>query len=237
MPDKEQEKLFAYVTMRGEVRFADKNPDGQILLPDTGKPPAEARQFYASVLQQHRDGRLYIPGLRDPQNAHQFFVGVDEFRAKVHEALGTKNPPPREFTPEMIALSKRMSDELEAKRQAKIDERYKPEWRDFEKRFRNSMAPQLDKLEGLSPQLRADTESKLRELYRQNEKDEMELEEKEPDFYDPKTQGKHYTRAEYLLYDADLAIRKSQETQKAKDLAEQYKASETSADRENDRER
>lgn len=230
MPEDEPEKLFAYVTLRGEVKFAEKQPDGQILLPDTGKPPADARQFYSSVLEKDKEGRLFLPGFRDdPKNAHQFFVGVDEFRAKVHDALGTKDPPPRQFTPAMIELSKRLSDELEAKKQAKIDERYKPEWRDFEKRFCNSLEPQLEKLERLSPENRADTENKLRDLYRQHEKDTAELEDREPDFYDPKTQGKHYTLMEHLLYDSDVTIRKAQEAQKAKDLADEYKARESAS--------
>jgi len=37
------------------------------------------------------------------------------------------------------------------------DERYKPEWQDFEKRFLHQMADSLEKLNGLSPEIRAKT--------------------------------------------------------------------------------
>ena len=237
MPDEKPEKLLTYVTVLGEIQFADNNRGGHMLLPDTGKSPEEAKQFYRSLAYEDKDGRLFIPELRDVKNAHEFFVGVDGFRAKVHEVLGTKNPPPRDYTPKMIALSKRLSDEMEARRQAEFEERYKPEWRDFEKRFRSNMEPSLEKLEGLSPKIRAQAENKMRERYRQHEKDDFELEKAEPDFYDPKTQGKYYSLSEYLHHDTDTIAKEAHATQKAKDLADQTKTSGGGANRENDRER
>ena len=106
MAQEKPEKLFTYVTLLGEIGFADNNRDGRALLPDTGKPPAEAMQFYRSLAHVEKDGRLVIPELRDAKDPHEFYVGVDAFRAKVHQALGTKNPPPRQYTPGMIAASK-----------------------------------------------------------------------------------------------------------------------------------
>jgi hypothetical protein len=38
------------------------------------------------------------------------------------------------------------------------DERFKPEWKDFEKRFRDQMRDTLEKLDGLPADLRSQTE-------------------------------------------------------------------------------
>ncbi len=117
------------------------------------------------------------------------------------------------------------------------EDRFKPEWQDFETRFRDQLADSLEKLNGLPPEIRAQTEDKIRERYRQHEKDHDELDKKEPDFYNPSTQGKFMSLVEFLHFDADQIARKALETQRAKDLAEQYKARETGASRENDREK
>jgi len=103
------------------------------------------------------------------------------------------------------------------------DERYKPEWQDFEKRFLHQMADSLEKLNGLPPEIRAKTEDKIRERYRQHEKATAELGEKEPDFYNPSTQGKYTSLVEFLHHDADMMAQKAHESQKAKDLAAEYK--------------
>jgi hypothetical protein len=236
MTEKTQEKLFTQVTLRGEILFSDNNRDGRSLLPDIGKPAEETKQFYRSMAEADKDGRLFVPELRDAKNVHDYYLGLDELRAKVHEKIGSVNPP-RQFTPGMIALSKRLSAEMETKREAAIDERFKPEWRDFEKRFRDAMDHALDRLEGLPPDVRARTEDQIRERYRRWEKEDYELEKREPDFYDPKTQGKHMSLSEFLHFDGDQIAKKAHETQKAKDLADQFKAREASVALDRDRER
>jgi hypothetical protein len=237
MTEKKQERLFTQVTSRGEILFSDNNRDGQNLLPDIAKPAEETKQFYRSMAEADKEGRLFVPELRDARNAHDYYLGLDQLRAKVHEKIGTVNPPPRQFTPGMIALAKRLSAELEAKREAAFNERFKPEWRDFEKRFRNQMENTLEKLNGLPPEIRAQTEDKIRERFRQDERETAELEKNEPDFYNPSTQGKHMSLVEFLHFDADQIAKKALETHRAKDLADQYKAREASAGNDHDRER
>ena len=101
-----------------------------------------------------------------------------------------------------------------------IDERYKPEWRDFDKRFREAMDHALVKLEGLPPDVGARTEDQIRERYRRYEKEEYELEKREPDFYDPKTQGKHMSLSEFVHFDADQIADRAVAKQHGKDNPE-----------------
>jgi hypothetical protein len=63
------------------------------------------------------------------------------------------------------------------------------------------------------------------------------LEEKEPDFTNPSTQGKHMSLNEFLHFDADAIAKEAHATQKAKDLADDVNARGHGASRENDRER
>ena len=95
------------------------------------------------------------------------------------------------------------------------DERYKPEWRDFEKRFRNQLQGFLEKLNELPPDVRTKTEDKLRERYRQEEKETLELSKKEPDFYNRSTQAKYMGIVDSLLSDADTIVDKALAAQKS----------------------
>jgi len=97
------------------------------------------------------------------------------------------------------------------------DERFKPEWQDFEKRFHHQMEDYLEKMNGLPPDNRAKTEDKIRERLRQHEKATAELEKKEPDFYNPSTQGKHMSLVEFLHHDADMMAKKAHEAQQVRD--------------------
>jgi mannose/cellobiose epimerase-like protein (N-acyl-D-glucosamine 2-epimerase family) len=115
------------------------------------------------------------------------------------------------------------------------DDRYKPEWQDFEKRFRDQMRDTLEKLEGLPPAVRAKTEDQIRERYRRHEKETAELEEKEPDFHNPSTQGKHMSLVEFLHFDAGQIAKQAQE-QRAKDIADQFKARDQGGSRDRERE-
>jgi hypothetical protein len=117
------------------------------------------------------------------------------------------------------------------------DDRFKPEWQDFEKRFQHQMNHSLEKLEGLPPETRAKIEDKIRDRFRQHEKAIAELEEKEPDFNNRSTQGKHMSLNEFLHFDADTIAKEAHATQKAKDLADDVKSRGHGASRENDRER
>ncbi len=139
-----------------------------------------------------------------------------------------------------VSLMQRLDfdlDQIAKKALDKHDERYKPEWRDFEDRFRDAMKPQLEKLDDLRDEARAEAWDKLRERYGRFEKEDHDLRDKEPDFYDPKTQGKHMSLVEFLHFDADQIAKKAVEAERAKDLAEQYKAREAAAGLDRDRER
>jgi hypothetical protein len=117
------------------------------------------------------------------------------------------------------------------------DDRFKPEWQDFEKRFQHQLEDSLEKLNGLPPEIRTKTEDKIRDRFRQHEKDRAELEDKEPDFYNPSTQGKHMSLVEFLHHDCDMMAKKAQETEKAKGLAAQLKERTTKPGPDRDRER
>jgi hypothetical protein len=87
------------------------------------------------------------------------------------------------------------------------EERFKPEWRDFEKRFQDQMWEYLQQIKGLPADERAKTENLLRDRFRREEKETAELEEKEPDFYNPSTQGKHMSLNEFLHFDAGQIVK------------------------------
>lgn len=118
--------------------------------------------------------------------------------------------------------------------------RYKEGWRDPEKRFREYMDSYRDKMEGLSPEAHAETENKIRERYRRYERDAAALEEKEPDFYNGSTQGKHMSLMEFLLHDTNIQIKNAHEAQKSDNekLRDQIKAkSRQGRDRDDGRDR
>ena len=121
------------------------------------------------------------------------------------------------------------------------DERFKPEWRDFEKRFQNQLREPLENLKGLPNEIRTETEDKVRERFRRYENEIVDLEKKEPNFSNPSTQSKHMSLNEFMHRDADIIVKKAHEAQKAKELASQYSnardASQKGKDQEHDRER
>ena len=102
------ELVFAYVTVNGDLGFDNNNRDGRMLLPDTGKPPAEAMAFYRSQAKlDEKTGTFHFPELRQAKHAGEFYAALDALRHNIHCALGTRPLPPRQYTPEMIALAKK----------------------------------------------------------------------------------------------------------------------------------
>ncbi len=87
------------------------------------------------------------------------------------------------------------------------EERFKPEWRDFEKRFNDQMGGYLEQIKDLPADDRAKTEDLLRNRFRREEKETAELEEKEPDFYNLSTQGKHMSLNEFLHFDSGQIVK------------------------------
>lgn len=87
------------------------------------------------------------------------------------------------------------------------EERFKPEWRDFEKRFQDQMGGYVGQIKDLPADERAKIENLLRDRFRREEKETADLEANEPDFYNPSTQGKHMSLNEFLHFDAGQIVK------------------------------
>jgi hypothetical protein len=94
------------------------------------------------------------------------------------------------------------------------DEQYKPEWRDFEKRFREiglEAVPGKERLDDFPSDVRKAIEDRMRERYRRFEReDEQDRSTPGYDSQNKDTQHRYLTRVEFMLDDLAHHIREAQ---------------------------
>lgn len=121
-----------------------------------------------------------------------------------------------------------------------IANRYPPEMRDFEKRFQNhleDLPSWKDGLDNLPAERRKSVIDKMRETYRQFEREEHQ-DQSTPgyDFYDPDTQGRYHSRVEFMLSTQERHISNAESPQQDK-TQEAWDRQQKGVDHDQERER